>query len=215
MNILILGPESRNRRIIEFLSDKDHDVSVYEDSINLDFLASRKIEFLISNGYAPILKPPVTTEFAGRIINIHPSFLPYGRGIAGNFWSFLKGSPKGVCIHLIDDGIDTGGVLFRRAVNFEQGDTLRSSLDKLMSAVEQLFFENWEAIASGDCPPLSPDALGGTGTYHTRRQTEKLLDCLPDLWDTPSPRVEELGADIFMGRKFWHAVDKDIIASVS
>jgi folate-dependent phosphoribosylglycinamide formyltransferase PurN len=211
MIILILGPRKRNERIVSFLERRGHRVLIEEAEIHVTDLERREIDFLISNGYAPIIRPAVIAKYAGKIINIHPSYLPYGRGIAGNFWSFVKNSPKGVSLHFIDPGIDTGNILFRRKVEMSPDDTLRTSLDKLMAAVEELFFENWERIAANQCSPLAQAAVPEEGTYHNRRQTERLIELLPDLWDSPVSTVEKMAADIFMSRQCWTAIDAEIL----
>ena len=79
------------------------------------------IDFIVSNGFGPIIKEPILTNFKEKIVNIHPAYLPHGRGIYPNFWSFFEGYPKGVTIHYIDAGIDTGNILLRKVVVFESG----------------------------------------------------------------------------------------------
>jgi folate-dependent phosphoribosylglycinamide formyltransferase PurN len=209
MKILVLGPRSRNERIVSFLEEMGNSTSIAEEPIDLAFAKQNKIEFFISNGYAPILKPPLTTEYAGRIINIHPSYLPYGRGIGGNFWSFFLGSPKGVSVHLINSDIDTGDVLVQRLVEFGPGENLRTSNETLIKAAEDLFIEAWPEISAGVSAP-SPQEEMAAGSYHNRRQTEKMLDYLPELWETPVSQVEELGADLSVSAALWSAVDEDI-----
>lgn len=209
MKILILGPQSRNERIISFLEEMGNSTSITEEPIDLAFAEKNEIEFLVSNGYAPILKPPLITEYAGRIINIHPSYLPYGRGIGGNFWSFFLGSPKGVSVHLINSDIDTGDVLVQRLAEFGPGENLRTSNATLIKAAEDLFIEAWPEISAGDATPLPQDEMTA-GNYHNRRQTEQMLDYLPELWETPTSHVEELGADMSVSAALWSAVDRDI-----
>ena len=83
-----------------------------------------------------------------------------------------------------------------------------------MEAVEALFIEKWEDIAAQRYTPISQSSLDDPGTYQNRRQTEKLLDFLPDLWDTPVCQVEEMGADLFSGADFWDAWDEDIVSDI-
>jgi methionyl-tRNA formyltransferase len=210
MHIILLGPEGRNNRIQAYLKDRGHRTRITEAPLTLNELEGDDVDLLISNGYAPIIKAPVTTAFAGRIINIHPSYLPYGKGIAGNMWSFLEGTPKGVSIHLIDDTIDTGEILIREEVALTDDETLRSSLDKLMDRLEILFMEIWPKIESGDLSPLSQNTIAESGSYHNRRKSEKVLDLLPDLWDTPTRTVEELGADLGLSNNLWTVCDETI-----
>ena len=52
-----------------------------------------------------------------RAINLHISYLPWNRGADPNLWSAV-GMPKGVTIHYINDGFDTGDILFQKAILF-------------------------------------------------------------------------------------------------
>lgn len=210
MRILLLGPEVRNASLLRFLTGHGHEVFITEDPIDLEFVQREGFAFVISNGYGPILKPPLTTEFTGKIINVHPSFLPFGRGIGGNFWSFFLGSPKGVSVHLINSEIDTGDVLFQRLIEFGPKETLRTTNDILIKAAEDLFMEKWLEISDGNTAPISQKEMVGEGTYHSRRQTERLLDYLPDVWDTPVRAIEEMGADMSISAALWATMDANI-----
>ena len=66
------------------------------------------------------------------MINIHISMLPWNCGADPNFWSWFYATPKGVSIHCIDSGIDTGGLLTQAEIMFPAGETLRTSYDRLM-----------------------------------------------------------------------------------
>ena len=43
-------------------------------------------------------------------INLHPSFLPYGRGKHSNVWAIINNEPFGATISSLDFQIDNGGV---------------------------------------------------------------------------------------------------------
>ena len=209
MNLLILGPEKRNKNIIDSL-EEDHQVYVTKDEITLDYLSDNGIEFMISNGYAPIIKPSITTEFKNKIVNIHPAYLPQGRGIYPNFWSFLEGFPKGATVHYIDDGIDTGAILFREEVSFKKTDTLRTTLEILMKLAEKLFLDNAEDILVGNVNKLEQESLSKSSIYHNRLMSEYFIDLLPSSWDTSVGFVEEMGRDFFLSADFTNSYLEDI-----
>jgi len=210
MRILILGPESRNKSIKSFLVSKGHDVLVTEDEISVGFLKENEIDFLISSGYAPIVKPPVILAYPKRIINLHISYLPYGKGIYPNFWSFFENTPKGVSIHFIDAGIDTGSILFQKQIDISKDDTLFSTHKKLMTNLEDLFFEHWDDIINGNYKALDQSAIDVDVTYHNRIDSERWLDLLPARWDTPVRHVEDMGAEFALANRFWEAYDDDV-----
>jgi hypothetical protein len=58
----------------------------------------------------------------GRVLNAHSGPLPAIRGMNACEWSLLLGLPPAVTIHVIDAGIDTGGVLESIPLPVEPGD---------------------------------------------------------------------------------------------
>ena len=77
-----------------------------------------------------------------NIINLHPSLLPWNKGYHSNFWSIYENTPKGVSIHLIDDGIDTGDIVAQSELTYFDEDTLRTTYKKLRASMVNLFFLN-------------------------------------------------------------------------
>ena len=105
-----------------------------------------------------------------------------------NLWSFLESTEKGVTIHYLDEGIDTGDILFQRKVKFNKDETLRTSYDKLRLELERLFVENWDKVISGKVTPMKQDL--NAGTYHSKDETDEIMKKLKiDSWDM---NVEEL-----------------------
>lgn len=148
MNILYLGPTSPLIRFLE--AGGDHVVQT-EDRI--DFLAEDwKFDFLISYGYRHILRPQVLALFPNRAINLHIGYLPWNRGADPNLWSWIDGTPKGVAIHHLDEGIDTGDIIAGRLVTMGAAETLSTSYAKLRLALEGLFIEMWPSIKAGAAP---------------------------------------------------------------
>ncbi len=213
MNVLILGPDGRNARIRSFLENKNHLVIVTADEVGLDFLEQNDIDLVISSGYAPIIKEPMVSAYQGRIINLHISHLPYGRGMYPNFWSFFESTPKGVSIHFIDPGIDSGAILFQREVPLSDGETLQTSHAKLMSALEDLFLDKWEDLASQNLRPIGQASRNARVRYHSKLETERFMDLLPLVWDTPAAVVEQMGAEMSASRQFWQRYDEEVLSS--
>lgn len=137
-------------------------------------------DVIVSYGYRHLI--PATMLEATRAINLHIGYLPFNRGAHPNFWAAHDGTPAGVTIHFMDEGLDTGPILCRQRVDFEPGDTLRSSYERLQQAVWGLFLANWPEMLHRE-PMPQPEG----GSYHRAAE-------LPDLplgWDTP---VEEVAS---------------------
>jgi methionyl-tRNA formyltransferase len=150
------------------------------------------VDLIMSFGYRHIIKPPLLTALACPILNLHISFLPWNRGADPNFWSWFDDTPKGVSIHHIAAGIDTGDIVVQREVAFDaDSETLATSFEKLRLTGCALFAESWPAIRAGDLPDKPQQA---TGSYHRVKDREPWWPRLPNGFDTPVRFVEAMGA---------------------
>lgn len=145
-------------------------------------------DWLISYGYKHILGHRLLSSIPGRAINLHISLLPWNRGYDPNFWSWVDDTPKGVSIHVIDEGVDTGPLLAQRSVSFSGSESLSSSYDVLRTSVESLFIESWPGIRDGEMRPVSQQS---GGSHHFRRERLAVFSRLPAGWDTPAKFVRD------------------------
>jgi folate-dependent phosphoribosylglycinamide formyltransferase PurN len=154
MKILYLGPKSK---ILEFLQHSNN-VTQTEDTIEATTISS--YDWVISYGYRHILKKQHIESSKNPIINLHISFLPYNRGADPNYWSWVDNTPKGVTIHAIDEGIDTGDIFIQKEVTFSENETLSSSYNKLKKEIEKLFINNFKNIIKSNILPHTQPAGG-------------------------------------------------------
>jgi methionyl-tRNA formyltransferase len=180
MKILFLGPN--HSPLIEWLRTAGEDVESTEDPINLAFLDKKLPEFIISYGYRHLIRQNILDHYIDKVINLHVSYLPWNRGADPNLWSFIEGTPKGVTIHYIDAGMDTGDIIVQREVEFSENETLRSSYEQLQTEIQMLFQESWPEIRSGYCNRTKQKEHG---THHRLKDKLSILHRLPDGWDTP------------------------------
>ncbi len=110
-------------------------------------LKIKEYDLIISFGYRYILGKRLIHKTKCPIINLHISYLPYNRGSHPNFWSFYDKTPSGVTIHLIDEGIDTGPILYQKTVSFNKKEvTFEQTYNKLKKEIELLFIKNLSKI---------------------------------------------------------------------
>lgn len=183
MKVLFLGnPDSA---ILAYLRTTSADVAQLADRIK-----SEAADVLVSHGYRHILRQATLDRFE-TAVNLHISFLPWNRGADPNFWSWLEDTPKGVTIHHIDAGVDTGDIIARREVAFDDRDwTLATSYALLQGAMLDLFRAVWPSVAAGTAPRV-PQEPGGSFHRVADRAAYDLL--LPAGWDTPVADVRRLG----------------------
>lgn len=180
MKILLLGPE--RLWLKHFLESFGDQVIQYQDKLDENSPILNGVDFIISYGYRYIIKPGIVRKFKNKSINLHISYLPWNKGADPNLWSFLEDSPKGVTIHYIDNGLDTGDIIVQKEVPYHEDDTLRTTYERLTQTIEQLFMEYWPLIREGKVKGI-PQPMGGS--YHKLKDKEKYLHLLTDGWDTP------------------------------
>ncbi|UCG24187.1 MAG: hypothetical protein JSW55_19035 [Chloroflexota bacterium] len=85
-------------------------------------------------------------------LNVHPSLLPYYRGPAPLFWLFQRAdlTKRGVSVHLMDAGLDTGPLLRRQPLQFPDG-LGQLDVERACGALGgQLLVQALEKLAAGD-----------------------------------------------------------------
>lgn len=179
MKIIFLGPY--NERIIDFLRTISDQVIHQEKKICAEELINQHADFVISYRYRYIISKAAVSYYENKMINLHISFLPWNKGADPNLWSFLEDTKKGVTIHYVDEGIDTGDIIAQKEIGFSNDDTLVTSYQKLTDAIEDLFIEIWPRILTGQNERI---AQSGRGSYHKSSDKEKYLHLLTDSWNT-------------------------------
>lgn len=187
MNILYLGPKRDS--FISKLKIYGDNFIVLENKLSADYVIENKIDLIISYGYRYIISKEVINIMNNKIINLHISYLPWNRGADPNFWSFIENTKKGVSIHLIDEGIDTGDIIIQKELTFDDNETLRTSYNKLSMEIETLFVENWSEIRIGNYVPIKQNS--NEGSIHYSRDKQQYEYLLTDGWDTPIIKIKK------------------------
>ena len=175
---LFLGYTNNETDIINFLRKKNLIVSEHKNKL-LSINLIKKYDLILSYGYRKIVKKNIIKNLKRPIINLHISYLPYNRGADPNFWSFKNKTPKGVTIHEVDAGIDTGDIIFRKKIKFliNKDTSLKHTYFILRNEIEKLFKKNYNKIISGKYSKI-------------KQIYKKKLNLKKDLpnklsWDTP------------------------------
>ncbi len=180
-NILFLGQS--DSPLLVWLQERGEQVIQTEQKISKQYIKEKNITFIISYGYRYIISREILNLFNNKAINLHISYLPYNRGSDPNFWSFIEKTPKGVTIHYLDEGVDTGDIIIQKEIEFDLNqETLATSYQKLHVLIQQLFKQNWENIKNGKC---ARKKQFGKGSVHTQKDKAPLDHLLTYGWNTP------------------------------
>lgn len=197
MKILFLTNNKITMPLIEWLNDNAKEVIVYSEKLDLLYVKSLSPEIVVSYNYRYIIKENVISLMDGRIINLHISLLPWNRGADPNLWSFIEDSPKGITIHHVDKGIDTGDILLQEAADFDEDiETLGSSYKILHEKIQLLFMNNWDKIKNAR---IIPRAQSGHGSFHYSNESVKIKEALGEqIWSLPIRELKQKLADLHL-----------------
>lgn len=189
--ILLLGYEQT--RIIDYLKSQGLDLTIRSplQSLTLSEIIDIGPDLIISHGYKKIISKDIVSAYQGKIINLHISYLPWNRGAHPNFWSILEDTPRGVAIHFIDEGVDTGDIIFQSNISFSsKEDTLKKTYFRLRDELEFLFIENWNNFLNGNFIQKKQNL--NEGSFHYSRELLDYWEKMPLGWDTKISDVEKL-----------------------
>lgn len=189
LNILFLSNNEHCYNLLQWIDSKDKiNYKLFEDRLTVELLQKFNPHLVISYGYRYIIGKDVINSMRNRIINLHISYLPWNRGADPNIWSFIDDTPKGVTIHFIDEGIDTGHILFQKEITFDENkETLSSSYNRLQYEMQKLFKDNWNDIIGLKFLPIEQ---AEPGSIHYKKDFEKISFLIEEHgWNT---RVTQL-----------------------
>lgn len=155
-------------------------INLYSARLTLAQIKTIKPELVVSYNYKYIISNDVIEYMNGNIINLHASYLPWNRGSNPNLWSFIDNTPKGVTIHQINTGLDTGMIIYQKECIFNpKKETFVSTYQKLNNEMVQLFKDNWESIKKGKYRLYEQR---GEGSYHRTSELQMLREKVPFEW---------------------------------
>jgi len=106
-------------------------ITTYVDSINdeetINLLKKYNPQVVVVNG-TRIISKKVLSSINAPFINTHMGVTPKYRGVHGGYWALAMNDSEncGVTVHLVDQGIDTGGVLYQGFIHANESDNFNT-----------------------------------------------------------------------------------------
>ena len=122
----------------------------YEEAI-VKLLDEHQIDLVCLAGYMKIVGPTLLAAYEGRIINIHPAYLPNFPGAHGIRDAYeAKVSFTGVTVHYVDEGVDTGEIIHQEKIDIDPS----WSLDTLEEHVHALEYQMFPGVIQTICEQI-------------------------------------------------------------
>ena len=151
------NPAKQTHKLRDFCLEKNLPYYFMKDGCNAsleDWLKELAPDLIVIFGMSELLKKNIMDIPKKGCINLHPSLLPNYRGGYPVFWMYYHFDLNpGVTVHYIDEGEDTGNIIYQESINLPIGATEEEFLDSLINkkGIELLL----KAIQDieGDCAP--------------------------------------------------------------
>jgi folate-dependent phosphoribosylglycinamide formyltransferase PurN len=116
----------------------------------IDFLIAAQPDAVVVNG-TRIIRPSVLSAVNCPFINIHVGITPKYRGVHGGYWAMANSDSEncGVTVHLVDKGVDTGGVLYQARVCPSKDDAFNTYPMLQLAAAIPLMKKALEDVEAG------------------------------------------------------------------
>lgn len=154
-----------------------------KDEESIAKLREYDADIYVVAAYGKILSKEILDIPKYGCINAHASLLPKYRGAAPIQWSIIDGEKQtGITVMQMDEGLDTGDILFKSVVDIADDDTADTLYDKLSVCGGEIIVEALDKIEKGDVNPVKQDS--SQATY------AKMLDKNLGRLDFNKPAVE-------------------------
>ena len=109
-----------------------------EDAIIALFNAY-EVDMIVMAGCMKVVSKKFCDEFAGRIINLHPSLLPKYKGLHAVEQAMQAGEEETGCtVHFVNEYLDSGAIIKQQVVPILPSDTVESLTRAIQQAEHSL-----------------------------------------------------------------------------
>ena len=145
------------------------------DEEAMDALHSFAPDLIVVAAYGQILRPELLALPRYGCVNVHGSLLPRWRGAAPIQAGILAGDAEaGITIMLMDEGVDTGDMLSKRAIPIADDDTTETLFNKLAPLGAELLVETLPQYIAGEITPQPQPEKGATYAKMLKKADGKL-----------------------------------------
>jgi len=132
------------------LPSKGLDRNIF-DGMLVEELKKHAVDLVCLAGYMRLLSAGFIREFAGRVLNIHPSLLPAFAGLDAQHQALEHGVKiTGCTVHFVDEYLDAGPIIVQAAVPVLDGDTVETLSARILKEEHRIYSEAISIVLSGD-----------------------------------------------------------------
>ena len=122
------------------------------------YLKNFKPEIIVVCGFQKYIPRRILKLPPRGVINFHSSLLPRHAGMHPGFFTiYYRDKESGMVIHYMNEGIDTGDILYQSIIPVKRGDTIATLYDRIWDSSEPLIKQLLEDLDNNNLPRKSQD----------------------------------------------------------
>lgn len=162
-----------------------HEPARIRDEQVLDHLRQLNPDVILVVAYAKLIPKTLLDLPRFGCINVHPSLLPRYRGAIPIQAAIMNGDTEtGVCTFFMDEGYDTGDLIFTERTGIGPEETGEELSQRLSLLGADLLSKTMQALEAGEYPRVAQPAEAEGGYTKPLGKADLCLD-----WSWPSARV--------------------------
>ncbi len=158
------------RRIHQIAHDNELDLGPTPEAVLVNSVNDQRTVALIEQAEPAVVVVHGTRIISGSVLdtihvpvlNVHAGVTPRYRGVHGGYWALRDGRPDlaGSTVHLVDPGIDTGGILAQASFTPERADSIATYPFLHLACAIPMLLDQVDAVLAGTAPAAVPPLPG-------------------------------------------------------
>lgn len=158
--------EMADRYRIEFFVEKNVNSEVF-----LGQLRSKSCDIFVSMSFNQIFRKGFFSLPSLGTINCHAGKLPYYKGRNILNWALINDEKEfGITVHYVDEGIDTGDIIYQESFEITDADDYNSLLNRAHTGCGEVLYKALVGIRDNKLSRLPQSSLKTLGFYCTQRK---------------------------------------------
>ncbi|SIR62152.1 methionyl-tRNA formyltransferase [Williamsia sterculiae] len=142
-------------------------------------------DIMVANNWRTWLPPELFSIPTHGTLNLHDSLLPRFTGFSPVIWALISGATEtGLTAHLMDDDLDTGGIIAQRSVPITESSTGTGLVQETIDQIPEVLLDALDRIEDGTAT-VTPQDLTQRSFFHKRAEVDSLID-----WHKPADEIE-------------------------
>lgn len=132
------------------IDQQTHDSRQAQERALAKTIEAAAADWIFLAGYMAVLSADFVGQFAGRILNIHPSLLPAFKGLDTHQRALDAGvSQHGASVHIVTAALDDGPVILQAGLKISEDETAKTLAERVLRLEHHLLPFVLASLATG------------------------------------------------------------------